>query len=150
MGREEERRIVKEAIDRHLRENLQKYVGTFDREGLRREVVELLADIAASGEPWHDNLAQVLMAGWFGMPDDFDAKALLRGVPTDVLERAAGYFDRIEEGPAGWIQVELLVRQGHLEDWSFRKEGDRAIVEVKTKNPLDYVAVTVEIEPKKP
>jgi hypothetical protein len=139
-------------VEEYLRAHLQRHVGrVLDGEKLKTEVADLLAKIAVPGAPWHDNIAQVLAAGWLGMSDDFDARALLRDVPTDALERASGFFDYVAEGPLGWIQMELMVRRGLLEDWSFRRRAaDRATVEVKTKKPLDFITVEVEVSPKKP
>lgn len=144
--------VDEEYLRQYLQRYLRQHVGrSFDREKLKVEVVDLLASLRAPEAPWHDNIAQVLAAGWFGMSDDFDARALLRDVPTDALERASGFFDYVAEGPLGWIQMELMVRRGLLEDWSFRRRAaDRATVEVKTKKPLDFITVEVEVSPKKP
>ena len=121
------------------------------RATVRRVIIDTLSDLCAppSFVRGIDHILDVLAVGWCGMPEGFDARALLRKVPTPVLERMTRGCEGLEDGPMGWIFLELMERRGQLGEggWVFeRKDASHAVVKFNLKEPVKFITATFEIE----
>lgn len=139
-------------VKAELRKALKGLLGApLNRDAVRERIAVQLREIQEVGlldEAGYDRLAEVLTVDWCGMPEGFDAKALLADVPTALLERATVGYEGLVEGAAGWLQLELWWRKGKLEGaWTFKRLAhDRAAMTFKLQKPVNYLVFELELE----
>lgn len=104
---------------------LSRFIGDphpLDHEAVRERVTAALIDrFDMAAGPDLDVLATVLSVDWAGMPDGFDARALLATVSTAMLDRFINNVTGPTGGAAGLVLLERNRRRGTVIDWTFER-----------------------------
>lgn len=118
-------------------------------ERLEVQVLGLLGDDDA-----RTALAEVLALDWLGIPEDFDATAVMARIPLVTLdwliERGVSHWGVHDESASGrLIWLEHAKRHGNIRDWKLtRRSIDTFDLALDLKEPLKYVSATFAVEPK--